>query len=33
MAECLPYYCELFEHVKAASHPHVAAVVAPVVPE
>ncbi|MCV7399573.1 NAD-dependent epimerase/dehydratase family protein [Mycobacterium fragae] len=28
MAECLPYYCELFEQVKAASHPHLAAVVA-----
>jgi 3beta-hydroxy-delta5-steroid dehydrogenase/steroid delta-isomerase len=33
MAECLPYYCELFEQVKAASHPHVAAVVAPALPE
>lgn len=28
MAECLPYYCELFEQVKAARHPHLAAVVA-----
>jgi 3beta-hydroxy-Delta5-steroid dehydrogenase / steroid Delta-isomerase len=28
MAECLPYYVELFEQIKAASHPHPAAVVA-----
>jgi 3beta-hydroxy-Delta5-steroid dehydrogenase / steroid Delta-isomerase len=33
MAECLPYYCELFEQVKAASHPHLAAVVAAAPPE
>ncbi|MBW0015306.1 NAD-dependent epimerase/dehydratase family protein [Mycobacterium sp.] len=33
MAECLPYYKELFEQVKAASKPHVASVVASPPPE
>jgi 3beta-hydroxy-Delta5-steroid dehydrogenase / steroid Delta-isomerase len=33
MAECLPYYCELFEEVKAAAHPHLTAVVAAAPPE
>jgi 3beta-hydroxy-Delta5-steroid dehydrogenase / steroid Delta-isomerase len=33
MAECLPYYCDLFEQVKAAAHPHLAAVVAAAAPE
>jgi len=28
MAECLPYYKDLFEQIKAAAHPHLAAVVA-----
>ena len=28
MADCLPYYVELFKEVKAASHPHLASVVA-----
>ena len=33
MAECLPYYTELFDQMKAAAHPHLAAVVAPAVAE
>jgi 3beta-hydroxy-Delta5-steroid dehydrogenase / steroid Delta-isomerase len=33
MAECMSYYTELFEKMKAASHPHLAAVVAPSLPE
>jgi 3beta-hydroxy-delta5-steroid dehydrogenase/steroid delta-isomerase len=33
MAECLPYYVDLFKQMKAAAHPHMAAVVAPAVPE
>lgn len=33
MAECLPYYVELFEQIKAAAHPHLAAVVAASPPE
>ncbi|MGH3635161.1 3-beta-hydroxysteroid dehydrogenase [Mycobacterium sp.] len=33
MADCLPYYCELFEQVKAGAHPHLAAVVAAPPPE
>ena len=33
MADCLPYYVELFEQVKSASHPHLAAVVAAPPPE
>jgi 3beta-hydroxy-Delta5-steroid dehydrogenase / steroid Delta-isomerase len=33
MAECLPYYKELFEQVKAAAHPHLATVVATPPPE
>ncbi len=33
MAECLPYYQELFEQVKAASKPHLASVVAAPPPE
>jgi 3beta-hydroxy-Delta5-steroid dehydrogenase / steroid Delta-isomerase len=28
MQECLPYYKDLFEHVKASAHPHLASVVA-----
>ena len=36
MAECLPYYTELFDQMKATkaeAHPHLAAVVAPAVAE
>jgi 3beta-hydroxy-Delta5-steroid dehydrogenase / steroid Delta-isomerase len=33
MTDCLPYYVELFEQIKAASHPHLAAVVAAASPE
>jgi 3beta-hydroxy-Delta5-steroid dehydrogenase / steroid Delta-isomerase len=33
MAECLPYYTELFDQMKVAAHPHLAAVVAPAVAE
>ena len=33
MAECLPYYTKLFDQIKVAAHPHLAAVVAPAVPE
>lgn len=33
MADCMPYYIELFNRVKAATQPHVATVVAPTVPE
>src|ERR1700744_3187888 len=33
MAECLPYYAELFDQMKAAVHPHPAAVVAPAMAE
>lgn len=33
MADCLPYYAELFQRVKAAAHPHAATLVAPPVPE
>jgi 3beta-hydroxy-Delta5-steroid dehydrogenase / steroid Delta-isomerase len=33
MAECLPYYTELFDQMKADAHPHPVAVVAPAVPE
>jgi len=33
MADCLPYYTELFDQMKAAAHPHLAAVVAPAVAE
>jgi len=33
MAECLSYYTELFDEMKAAAHPHLAAFVAPAVPE
>jgi 3beta-hydroxy-delta5-steroid dehydrogenase/steroid delta-isomerase len=33
MAECLPYYVELFERVKADTHPHLAAVVTASPPE
>jgi 3beta-hydroxy-Delta5-steroid dehydrogenase / steroid Delta-isomerase len=33
MAECLSYYTELFDEMKAAAHPHLAAVVAPAVAE
>jgi len=33
MAECLPYYTELFDQMKAAAQPHLAAVVAPAMAE
>ncbi|HEU4362785.1 MAG TPA: NAD-dependent epimerase/dehydratase family protein [Mycobacterium sp.] len=33
MADCLPYYTELFERVKAEAHPHLATVVAEPHPE
>ena len=33
MAECLPYYVELFDQMKAAAEPHAVAVVAPAVAE
>ncbi|GBE64531.1 steroid Delta-isomerase [Mycobacterium sp. MFM001] len=33
MTDCLPYYCELFEKVKAASQPQLASVVAAPPPE
>jgi 3beta-hydroxy-Delta5-steroid dehydrogenase / steroid Delta-isomerase len=33
MAECLSYYTELFAEMKAAARRHLAAVVAPAVPE
>jgi 3beta-hydroxy-delta5-steroid dehydrogenase/steroid delta-isomerase len=33
MAQCLSYYTDIFEQIKAATHPHLAAVVAPSVPE
>ncbi|TDH47981.1 3-beta-hydroxysteroid dehydrogenase [Mycobacterium talmoniae] len=33
MAECLPYYTELFEQIKAAAEPHAATVVAAAPPE
>lgn len=33
MVDCLPYYCALFERVKAEAHPHLATVVAEPHPE
>lgn len=33
MVDCLPYYCELFQQVKAEAHPHLATVVAEPHPE
>jgi 3beta-hydroxy-delta5-steroid dehydrogenase/steroid delta-isomerase len=33
MSDCMPYYTELFEEVKATAHPHLAAVVATPPPE
>ncbi|MGB3895433.1 3-beta-hydroxysteroid dehydrogenase [Mycolicibacter sinensis] len=33
MVDCLPYYCELFQRVKAEAHPHLATVVAEPHPE
>ncbi|MBV8293391.1 MAG: steroid delta-isomerase, partial [Mycobacterium sp.] len=33
MAECLSYYTELFDRMKAAANPHPVAVVAPAVAE
>jgi len=33
MTECLPYYTDLFDEMKAAADPHPVAVVAPAVAE
>jgi len=33
MEECLPYYKDLFEQVKASANPHLASVVAAPPPE
>ena len=33
MADCLPYYIDLFEEIKAASQPHLAALVTAAPPE